>query len=58
MYKHPPPSKMQEVKMTRFECKLIFKYVIAIIQNLDIPPDIKSKIENALELALQDVMKK
>ena len=44
--------------MTRFECKLIFKYVIAIIQNLDIPPDIKSKIENALELALQDVVKK
>jgi hypothetical protein len=58
MYKHPPPDRKHEVKMTRFECRLIFKYVMAIIQNLDIPPDIKSKIENALELALQDVMKK
>lgn len=43
--------------MTRFSFRVAFKYAIAIIQNLDIPPDIKEKIKNALELALQDVEK-
>ena len=58
MYEHPPPDRKNEDTMTPFEFRAVFKHAIKVVLALDIPPDIKEKIKNALELELQDVTKK
>lgn len=57
MFIHPPPVRKKEVNMNRLEFTACFETAKLIVDTLDIPPDIKDKIKNALDQHIQSVMK-